>query len=141
MPGAASLLDAHRSTVDLVDRVLTGDERGAALERAKSLRHLRLDSVAASDLECLASGVFSPLTGFLGERDYRSVVADMRLADGAPWSIPITLAVDEEATRDLRDGEELALEDERGAVVGLLRLAERYRYDKAAEARAVYRTE
>ena len=143
MSGAVSLLDSdpRSATVDLVDRVLSGDDRAAALERAAGLGRLRLDEVAASDLECLATGIFSPLTGFLGERDYRSVVSEMRLADGSPWSIPITLAVDEETAAGLREGWEVALENERGAVVGLLRLAERFRYDKAAEARDVYRTE
>ena len=141
MSGAASLLDAPSATVDLVDRVLTGDARAAALERAAGLARLGLDEVAASDLECLATGVFSPLVGFLGEQDYRSVVSEMRLADGSPWSIPITLAVDEQTAGGLREGREIALANERGAVVGLLELAERFRYDKAAEARHVYRTE
>jgi sulfate adenylyltransferase len=141
MPGAASLLDSHTSTVELVDRVLRGEERAAALERAATLPRLRLESVAASDLECVGTGIFSPLTGFMGERDYRSVVTNMRLADGSPWSLPVTLAVDEATAGGLRDGQEVALEDDRGVVVGLLRLAERFRYDKAAEARNVYRTE
>ncbi len=97
--------------------------------------------MAASDLECLATGIFSPLTGFLAERDYRSVVSDMRLADGSPWSLPVGLAVDEETASGLREGQELALEDARGVLVGLLELAEWYGYDKAEEAKHVYRTE
>ncbi len=141
MPGAASLLETQSSTAPLVDRVLRGDERAAALERAGALPRLRLDTVAASDLECLGTGVFSPLTGFMGERDYRSVVADMRTADGSPWSIPVTLGVDEATAAGLREGREVALEDDRGVVAGLLRLEGRFRYDKAAEARGIYRTE
>ena len=140
MPGVTNVLE-RSPAVGLVDRVLVQNERAAALERAKHLTPLRLDSVAASDLECLATGVFSPLTGFLCEQDYRSVVAEMRLANGSPWSIPITLAVDEKTARTLRDGEELALQNEQGATVGLLRLAERFGYDKPAEARNIYRTE
>ncbi len=141
MQGAASFVDSTATASPLVDRLLTGAARASALERAASFRHLRLDSVAASDLECLGTGIFSPLTGFLGERDYKSVVADMRLADGTPWSIPVTLPVDEATARELHEGDEIALEDERGQVVGLLALRERFRHDKAAEARNVYRTE
>ena len=141
MPRASCPPSPLSSAANLVDQALFGGRRAAALERSTSLPRLLLDSVAASDLECLATGIFSPLTGFLGERDYRAVVADMRLADGAPWSIPITLAVDKQTALELRDGQEVALEDERGVVVGLLELAERFAYDKAAEARAVYRTE
>ena len=141
MSAAPDVPEPHVPAVPLVNRILHGDDRAAALERAASLRRLRLDPVAASDLECIASGVFSPLTGFLGEQDYRSVVSNMRLGDGSPWSMPITLAVDDGQAEGLREGQEVALEDERGEVVGLLRLAERYRYDKAVEARSVYRTE
>src|SRR5215208_4868740 len=141
MSGAAEVLDSPTPASKLVDRVLTGDERAAAVERAGGLRRLRLDAVALSDLDCIANGVFSPLNGFLGERDYRAVVSDMRLGDGAPWSMPITLAVDHEAAADLREGEELALHDEHDQLVGLLHLTDRYRYDKAFEAKSVYRTE
>jgi sulfate adenylyltransferase len=40
-------------------------------------------------------GAFSPLTGFMGEADFNSVIDHMKLADGTIWPIPITLAVAE----------------------------------------------
>lgn len=45
------------------------------------------------DLEMLLSGAFHPLEGFHNFSDFESVVSRARLASGAPWPIPIVLAV------------------------------------------------
>jgi len=113
------------------------------LERAARMPRIILDPVNVSDLELIAVGAFSPLTGFLGSADYRSVVEDMRLTSDVVWSIPITLAVAEETARRLREGQEVALVDasrETGQILGILELAERYTCDKEREAQQVYRT-
>ncbi len=124
----------------LVDRVLRGMLREVALERAASLKRITLNPVAISDLELIAVGAFSPLTGFLGKADYESVVEHMRLSNGIVWTIPITLPVTEEEADRLREGEEVALVEPSGRILGILELAERYRYDKEREAQMVYRT-
>jgi len=124
----------------LVDRVLRGMLREVALERAASLKRITLNPVSISDLELIAVGAFSPLTGFLGKADYESVVEHMRLANGIVWTIPITLPVTEEEASRLREGEEVALVEPGGRILGILELAERYRYDKEREAQMVYRT-
>ena len=124
----------------LINRTLDGEQRRAAIERAESMPALTLGSVAASDLELIGNGAFSPLTGFMGEADYRSVVDDMRLADGLPWSIPITLAVARGEADRLDIGSEVALRDEDGRVLGILELAEKFTYDPQHEAQQVFRT-
>jgi len=124
----------------LTDRVLRGMLREVALERAASLRRIELSPVAVSDLEMIAVGAFSPLTGFMGQADYESVVEDMHLQSGAVWTIPITLAVSEEEADRLGEGEEIALVEPGGKILGIMELAERYRYDKEREAQMVYRT-
>ncbi len=124
----------------LVDRRLRGAEREAALVRAARLPKIALNVLNLSDLELLATGVFSPLTGFMGERDYTSVVDRMRLASGLVWSIPITLAVSREAAEALRVGEELALTENDGHILAVMQLAEKFAYDKTREAEKVYRT-
>jgi len=75
----------------LIDRRLTADARAAALDRARTLPAVRLNAVNLADLELIAIGAASPLTGFMGAADYRAVVDDLRLANGLPWSLPITL--------------------------------------------------
>lgn len=125
----------------LVDRVLRGEANAEARARAAGLPRIVLGDKEAADLELLATGAYSPLSGFMGEEDYRSVVEGMRLADGLPWSLPVTLAVGREEARALRDGQEVALADVRGVVLGVMRVEERFAYDKRREARLVFRTE
>ncbi|NVM26374.1 MAG: sulfate adenylyltransferase, partial [Desulfobacterales bacterium] len=98
----------------LVDRVLRGVVREAALERAASLKKIPLSPTAISDLELIAVGAFSPLTGFMTQADYRSVVEDMRLSNGLVWTIPITLAVSRQQADELLEGEEVALVEGEG---------------------------
>src|SRR5512142_245926 len=86
---------------ELVDRLLIGDARAQAAARASGLKRLALNAVNLSDLELLAVGALSPLTGFMGKRDYASVVESMRLSSGLVWSVPITLAVTREVANAL----------------------------------------
>jgi sulfate adenylyltransferase len=124
----------------LINRALDGAARQAALERAASLPATTVGSVAASDLELIGNGAFSPLTGFMGQADYRSVVDGMRLANGLPWSIPITLAVSREEADRLAIGSQVVLNDADGRILGILDLAEKYTYDAQHEAQQVFRT-
>lgn len=99
---------------------------------------LELSDRAWADLEMLATGAYSPLTGFLGEADYLSVIERMRLADGTPWSIPITLPVTPADAERLRGHIVLT----RGGLdIGTLDVQERYAARKSLEAREVYRSE
>ncbi|MFQ6671988.1 MAG: sulfate adenylyltransferase [Candidatus Tectimicrobiota bacterium] len=125
----------------LVNRVLEADEHLAAEERAAELPQVVLNARAISDLELIATGVFSPLEGFMDRENYLSVLKNMRLANGLPWSLPITLAVDADEAERLGPGRDVALINPRGHVLALLHLEEIYRYDKREEARLVYRTE
>src|SRR2546430_3965739 len=125
----------------LVDRVLSGAAREEALQRVSSLKRIALNARTMSDLELLAGGAYSPLEGFMGEADYRTVLREMRLASGLPWTLPITLAVRRAAADTLRDGDEVALVSPWEEPLGILRLEERFLYDGREEARLVYGTE
>ncbi len=125
----------------LVDRLLPADAAEALAARAPSLVTIVLDPREAADLELIATGAASPLTGFLGSEDYESVLEHLRLADGTVWPLPFTLAVDEELRSRLEPGQEAALRDASGRLWGTLRVRELYRRDPAREARQVYGTE
>ncbi len=125
----------------LIDRVLHGEAREEAIGRAPSLRRIALNARTMSDLELIAVGAYSPLQGFLGEADYRSVIHDMRLAGGLAWPLPITLAVRRSAADALREGEDVALVSPWEELLGILHLEERFPYDGREEARLVYGTE
>ncbi len=124
----------------LIERVLSGPAREAALERAKSMPRLKLDAESVSDVENLATGVYSPLEGFLGEKDFRNVLAHMRLANDLPWTIPIVLDVDRAAADGLKIGDEVALVDDADEPVAILSLEEKYGYDKTEMSEKVFGT-
>ncbi|MGE5404384.1 MAG: sulfate adenylyltransferase [Candidatus Saccharibacteria bacterium] len=132
-------IEAHGG--ELINRILTGKARDEAIARAASFHKLVLDSWEASDLELIANGAFSPLTGFLKEADYKAVVNEMRLANGQVWSIPIVLGISSEQAQELTLGHEAALYDQTGQLLGLLKVEEIYTYDKILEAEKVYRTQ
>lgn len=120
---------------------MRGEAREHARERARDLPRVTLSERSLADLECLATGIYSPLSGFVSEADYTSIVRDMRLADGTVWSIPITLQVREEAAAHLRVGSELALAGPSGEVLAVMELTDLYRPDQIEEVRRVYRTD
>ena len=126
----------------LVNRILQGEEREATLRRARDAKKVPLSEVGAADLEMIANGAMSPLTGFMTKADYDSVVHSMRLANGLVWSLPITLPVAKETAADIRlDGEIALVENGNGgAILGIMKVAEKFEYDKTREAMEVYRT-
>src|SRR5262245_19252959 len=135
----ASLIAPHGGT--LVNRVVDPQTAPEAIAAARRHKALRLNAVQHSDLVCIATGVFSPLTGFVGRADYESIVDRMRLASGTVWSIPVTLAVTRDEADDIADGSSIALLDPDGEIAGTMDVVERYQYDKQREATQVYRKE
>ena len=124
----------------LIDRQLRGEMKSAVAERAEELTRVPLTQMAVSDLELLAIGAFSPLSGFMTRADYESVVTDTRLANGLVWTIPVVLPVREEVAAQVDVGQEVALvEDDR--VLAILEIQDKYGYDKRRVAREVYKTE
>jgi sulfate adenylyltransferase len=121
------LIRPHGGT--LVDR--TG-ERPDGVDR---LELLTLTSREVSDLDMLASGALSPLEGFMGRDDYERVVAEMRLASGVPWALPVCLAVDEAPRGDV-----VALAGEDGRLLAWLDVEGVFEYDKEREAEQCFRT-
>ena len=124
----------------LVNRLATPAEASALTERLFMLPRVTLTPRAVWDLDMLAVGAFSPLTGFLTRLDYDSVVERMRLANGLPWSIPITLSASPAEAEALQTGNEIALVGPGGDVRGILHLQEVFQRDLERESELVYRT-
>src|SRR3989442_7107629 len=125
----------------LVDRVLRGDALRDARERVGSLKRIALNARTVSDRELVGVGHYSPLEGFMGESDYRTVLNEMRLVSGLPWTLPITLAVRKTAATTIRAGEDIALVTPWEEPLGILHVEEHFAYDGREEARLVYGTD
>ena len=125
---------------ELVNRQVEGTRKEELISAAQTFPSLTLNPWSLSDLELIAIGGFSPLTGFMGEDDYTNVVENLHLANGLVWSIPITLPVTEAQADTFEIGQQVALYGEDNHLYGVLTLEEKYTYDKENEAQKVYGT-
>ncbi len=125
---------------ELVDLLVSGQEREDLGREVANLPSIELDSRHLADFELLANGGFSPLTGFMGEADYHSVVENMTLTSGLPWSMPVTLSVPESRAAEFSPGMRAALRDPDGFPLGVIDIEVAYRRDKTRLAEQVYGT-
>jgi sulfate adenylyltransferase len=125
---------------ELVDRMLTGERRDFWSEKARSLPGVTVDNWALSDIEMIGNGAMSPLEGFMCRDDYNHVIEHMRLSSGLPWSLPIVLGVSHDEADDIDVESQVALKDEAGTIIAVMRVQEKYLVDKEREAGKVFKT-
>jgi sulfate adenylyltransferase len=118
----------------LVDRRLEPEE---ARELVRGAPSLSLSSAEAADLRALATGAYSPLTGFMGSAEHEACTDTMRLPDGLLWPVPVCLGVPEGVS--IR-GDQLALRDAQGNPLGVLEVHEVYKRERLGEAQRVFGT-
>ncbi|KAI3403023.2 MET3 [Candida oxycetoniae] len=123
-------------------------KKSQLLQESQSLPQLTLTPRQLCDLELILNGGFSPLTGFLNENDYKSVVENMRLSSvksphndkGLLWPIPITLDVSQEEAQKYKVGDRITLLDLRDETpLAIITVESIYKPDKAREAKLVFR--
>ena len=124
----------------LKDLYLEPDEAERERRAALEMPSWDLTPRQLCDIELILNGGFSPLEGFLGRADYDTVVADMRLADGTLWPIPVTLDVTETFAKDLAPGRQIALRDQEGVLIATMEIEDIWTPDKAVEATGVFGT-
>jgi sulfate adenylyltransferase len=136
-PGRAVTPEPHGGR--LTERLVPAERAGELAAEAARLPAVALDGRALADLECLAVGAFSPLTGFLGAADHTAVVEQGRLADGTVWTLPVALPVPAEVLAGGPD--RLALTDLAATVLAVVDVEEVHDPDPAAEAKLVFETD
>ncbi len=133
-----SLIEPHGGK--LVNRVVDAEKVKTLLNEAKTLPKIKLSDRELCDLEMLAIGAFSPLTGFVTEEEFYTICNDMRLPNGLPWSIPITCTVKESQAANFTPGSRAALTDDCDRILAILNITGKYKHNKQLEAEKVYRT-
>ncbi|HKI29463.1 MAG TPA: sulfate adenylyltransferase [Actinomycetota bacterium] len=127
---------------DLVDLLVPEALREATRAEADHLPKLVVNARELSDLEMLAVGALSPLTGFVGEADYLSILETMHLSSGLAWTIPVTLSLTDDDVKRIGAGSSVALLPwEGGDPIAVLDVAEVFKRDRQKEALGVYATE
>jgi sulfate adenylyltransferase len=127
---------------ELVDLLVPEDRREATRAEADHVPKLVVNARELSDLEMLAVGALSPLTGFVGEADYVSVLETMHLSSGLAWSIPVTLSLTDDDVKRIGAGNSVALLPWGGGdPIAVVDVAEVFKRDRQKEALGVYATE
>lgn len=124
----------------LQDLILRDKERHQdLLEESKTLKTWNLTPRQLCDIELILNGGFSPLTGFLNEKDYLNVVNNSRLANGILWTMPINLDVDSTFAQSLQPGQRLTLLQDGEIPIAIITINDIYKPDKQLEAEKVFR--
>ena len=131
-------IEPHGGT--LINRIVDGETKNKLEQKARGLEQITINSREISDLEMIATGGLSPLEGFMNKQDYASVVDLMRLKNGLPWTIPITLSVARKDADRFKEGSDVALINDQETLLGILHLEEKFGFDKEHEAQQVLRT-
>jgi sulfate adenylyltransferase len=117
----------------LINRYITKEST-----ELEDLPTYEINTNLAEDVMNIASGVFSPLTGFLNYNDLHSVVHHKRLGNDTPWTIPILF--DCEKKDEIKEGDTVLLTNQETDLKALLDVKEIYKYDKKTLAEEIYTT-
>jgi len=108
----------------LIDRTASESERESILATAGDMRTIEIASGKAAEVQNIATGVYSPLEGFMGHEELESVLATMRLPSGVAWTIPIILDISE----DVSEGERVMLNHD-GKPMAMMEVEEIFTHD------------
>jgi len=125
----------------LIDRIVPEKDIQALKNRAETLPKITMDAREQADVELIATGAASPLTGFMNREDYQGVLDNMRLKNGTVWSLPFTLAVEKGLAAEALKAKGAALLDQSGRFWAVINVTEIFDRDPVAEAKAVYKTD
>ncbi len=124
----------------LINRIVSRTRREQIIENAKEMPSLKLSSALRKDAQNIASGLYSPLQGFLCRDDFESVLEHSRLSNDVPWTIPIVLDTSDKKVKEFSEGDEIILRSEDGEAFCLMDVEDIYTYDKEEFAERVYGT-
>jgi sulfate adenylyltransferase len=111
-------------------------------KRAKELTVVTLTSRETADLIMMGIGGFTPLDGFMDQKNWKGSVGDMKLTDGTFWPIPVTMSVNKGKADAIKVGQEVLLVDEETEeMMGTMKVTDKYTIDKKWECKEVFTTD
>ncbi|MGZ8603159.1 MAG: sulfate adenylyltransferase [Actinomycetota bacterium] len=126
----------------LVDLLVADADRDKLTDEARHFPKVVVNPRELSDLEMLAVGALSPLTGFQGEADYRSILDSMHLVNELAWTIPVTLSLSDEEAKRIGGAEAVTLlSEDGGEPLAILEVSEVFRRDRERESQVVFGTQ
>ncbi|MGD2153631.1 MAG: sulfate adenylyltransferase [Gemmatimonadales bacterium] len=135
------LVRPHGKDKKLKPLLLQGDELASERKRAESLKKITITSRETGDTIMMGIGGFTPLDGFMGEKDWKGVCTDMQMTDGTFWPIPVTVSATKEDAGAIKEGDEVTLVDEEtGTNMAIMTVTDKYTIDKKLECQEVFRT-
>lgn len=124
----------------LVNKLSTVNSREKIAKLENDEIALKVSDNHIQDLENIAQGAFSPLEGFMGEKDFLSVLDNMRLSSGIVWPIPIVLDVSRSDKQRLEKNRKIILLDGRDDPIALVKNPSFYKFCKKDFAQKVFGT-
>jgi len=125
----------------LVNKIVSNQQKADILEEKENMFHLKLDKSDLVETENIATGLYSPIEGFMNKDDYKSVRDTMRLSDGTIWTIPIVLGVDKKEAAKIKKGQRIALTDYSEKIYAVMDVEDIYTYEQEKEAEMIYKTQ
>ena len=125
----------------LIEKIVDSNRASKLQQLATDMVSVTLSAREQCDVEMIGIGAYSPLSGFMGEKDFHTVCDKMQLANGTAWPVPITCSVNQKAANAIKINQPVALRNEAGTLLAVLTVEEKYAHDKTREASQVYKTD
>jgi len=124
---------------DLVGRVLSSEE---IHEKTVGVEvKITLNSEDLIHLINLATGIYSPLSGFMSKSEYFSVLSTGALPTGLNWPLPIVLSVSQDEALKFQSTDTVILESDNGELLGLMGPIDFYQINRSGHAKNFFGTD
>jgi ATP sulfurylase len=120
LPPESQLIAPHGGI--LVNREASSTD----LKSLEGLQVITIDDDTLGDCHLIATGTYSPLTGFMDQENLTSVLDNNSLPDGTAWTLPIILPLPEKIAVNISVGERIKLASQTGHVHAVLDASEIY---------------
>ena len=124
----------------LINLLIDEDDAEKIKTESESYPAITLSQRQQCDLELLVTGALSPLTGFMSQQEYDSVVENTSLLNGTVWPIPYYLDLTATQAETINVGDKIALRDIEGFMPAILTVESKWKPDKKKEAENIYGT-